>query len=88
MDPAAVSGPRDRKFSLRALLVCTAIVAYTLAMLRAVGPAATVLNPLSYLYFVLFSPQDRPSGETIVRIVTLLAVGSMGLYVVFPSLFR
>ena len=79
------ASPQD---AVRRLAVTTGIIGLALLMLRAVGPAAFVLTPLSYLYFVLFSPKDRPSGHMVVKIVLLLAVGSACAYVCAPTLFR
>ena len=83
--PSESASPQD---AVRRLAVTTGIIGFALLMLRAVGPAAFVLTPLSYLYFVLFSPTDRPPGHLVVKIVLLLAVGSVCAYVCFPTLSR
>ena len=78
----------DRQPALRQFAVTVGIVGLALVMLRFAGSAAFVLTPLAYLYFVLFSPKDRPAGHIVVKVMILLAVGSLCGYHFFSALFR
>ena len=70
----------------RRLAVTAGTLAVALLMLQLAGPAAVVLTPLCYLYFVLFSPTDRPAGHRVIQIVILLAAGSLATQLSFSML--
>jgi hypothetical protein len=86
--PPEPSSGGEKQPAARRLAVATGIVAVALVLLRVAGPVAVVLTPLAYLYFVFFSPRDRPVGHVVVKVMMLLAVGSFCAQRFLLVLFR
>jgi NO-binding membrane sensor protein with MHYT domain len=73
--------------TVRRSTVAATVFGFAVFMLHMAGPIAIVLTPVAYLYFVLFSPRDRPEGHVVLRIAILLGLGSAAVYYLFSVLY-